>query len=719
MPSFPDSAQAYRLPKSGEGIQSLFIQRTPVAKPKPTEVLVKIHAVALNYRDLLIATGRYPLGVKDDLVLGSDGAGEIIALGDDVRAWKIGDRVCMNVYPTHKFGQADAKVLATALGGLDDGVLIEYKTFPEAGLIRIPEHLSYEEASTLGGAGLTAYIALMGPVPLKGGDTVLVLGTGGVSIFALQFAVASGATVIVTSSSDDKLAIAKKLGAHHLVNYNKNPDWDKEVLKITEGRGANHIIEVGGQGTLAKSFQSVSYGGWIHSIGFLAEGGEPLNAGNATIFKGCMLRGIIGLSVTQFEDMNRLVSAAQIHPVVDKVFSFAETKEALEYLASQQFVGKVVVKVAEQAKCLSRNWETQINRGLSRPLNNLRMENSGPLSGATPLEPNMGNQSQAIAKRTLWSPTRTRPRLQQRPASTMSQPSYTIAFIAFLLSMGGSLKSYIAVLSGWILPSTKASMPIMVRTQIRYLERPSSVKRLHTSSVVPHTIDPLGIDTPIRKVSKKSALTRRGSFILPRKLSLDPLRQLDPRRLLSTRRSSLDLAANGVSFDFRKYSIDTPRTSISSDSSAESMSTAAAIVDKEIVVKKGKAILLARSLGHSISGKTSTPPQSPVFTPIIWAPMHALHEDEDEEEDIEEDKAVLISDSPEPIFGFPSTILDEQNLTVVDSKLAALQDSPTISLVSVSRPKMARRQTSWSTAKHSVSRMSRGASSRVFGKTTL
>ncbi|KAF7977778.1 hypothetical protein HWV62_2667 [Athelia sp. TMB] len=653
MPSFPDSAQAYRLPKSGEGIQSLFIQRTPVARPKPTEVLVKIHAVALNYRDLLIATGRYPLGVKDDLVLGSDGAGEIIALGDDVRAWKIGDRVCMNVYPTHKFGQADAKVLATALGGLDDGVLIEYMTFPEAGLIRIPEHLSYEEASTLGGAGLTAYIALMGPVPLKGGDTVLVLGTGGVSIFALQFAVASGATVIVTSSSDDKLAIAKKLGAHHLVNYNKNPDWDKEVLKITEGRGANHIIEVGGQGTLAKSFQSVSYGGWIHSIGFLAEGGEPLNAGNATIFKGCMLRGIIGLSVSQFEDMNRLVSAAQIHPVVDKVFSFAKTKEALEYLASQQFVGKVVVKVAEQ------------------------------------------------------------------PASTMSQPSYTVAFIAFLLSMGGSLKSYIAVLSGWILPSTKASMPIMVRTQIRYLERPSSVKRLHTSSVVPHTMDPLGIDTPIRKVSKKSALTRRGSFILPRKLSLDPLRQLDPRRLLSTRRSSLDLAASGVSFDYRKYSIDTPRTSISSDSSAESMSTAAAIVEKEIVVKKGKAILLARSLGHSISGKTSTPPQSPVFTPIIWAPMHALHEDEDEEEDIEEDKAVLISDSPEPIFGFPSTVLDEQNLTVVDSKLAALQDSPQISLVSVSRPKMARRQTSWSTAKHSVSRMSRGASSRVFGKTTL
>ncbi|KZP33168.1 NAD(P)-binding protein [Athelia psychrophila] len=347
--SIPDTAREYRLPKYASGIQSLAIHHAPVAKPKPEEVLVKIHAVSLNYRDLAICTGHYPMEVKDALVICSDCSGEIVSVGDNVQTqWKIGDRVCVNVFPTHKHGQADDKTLATVPGGLDDGVLVEYRTFPQSGLVRVPEHLTYEEASTLGGAGLTAYVALTGPVPLKGGDTVLVLGTGGVSMFALQFAVASGATVIATSSSDNKLAIAQKHGAHHLINYNKNPNWDEEVLKVTNGRGVDHIIEVGGAGTLAKSFRSVSYGGWIHSIGFLAEGGEQVNAGFATIMKGCVLRGILGLSVSQFEDMNRFISAAQIRPVVDKVFPFEVAQEALEYLGSQKFVGKVVIKVAQE-----------------------------------------------------------------------------------------------------------------------------------------------------------------------------------------------------------------------------------------------------------------------------------------------------------------------------------------------------------------------------------
>ncbi|KZP33158.1 NAD-P-binding protein [Athelia psychrophila] len=345
--SIPDTAREYRLPKYASGIQSLAIHHAPIAKPKPDEVLVKIHAVSLNYRDLAICTGHYPMEVKDAVVIGSDCSGEIVAVGDNVQTqWKIGDRVCVNVCPTHIHGPADAKIIATVLGGHEDGVLTEYKTFPESGLVRVPEHLSYEEASTLPVAGLTAYIALMGPVPLKGGDTVLVLGTGGVSMFALQFAVASGATVIATSSSDNKLAIAQKHGAHHLINYNKNPNWDEEVLKVTNGRGVDHIVEVAG--TLAKSFRSVSYGGWIHNIGFLAEGGEQVNAGLTSIMKGCVLRGILGLSVSQFEDMNRLISAAQIHPVVDRVFPFEAVNEALEYLGSQKFVGKVVIKVVKE-----------------------------------------------------------------------------------------------------------------------------------------------------------------------------------------------------------------------------------------------------------------------------------------------------------------------------------------------------------------------------------
>jgi len=344
----PDTVQEWRLPKSGAGIEGLAFQTSAIAQPKATEVLVKIHAVSLNFRDVAMATGSYTLGVKENVVPGSDCAGEIVALGSDVQGWNSGDRVCVNFAPTHLYGGFSVELSRSALGGPTDGVLVEYRTFPASALVRVPEYLSYEEAATLPCAALTAYSALMGPVPLKGGDTVLVLGTGGVSIFALQIAVASGATVIVTSSSDSKLELAKKLGAQHVINYNTTADWDKEVLKITGGEGADHIIEVGGPGTLAKSFKCVSYGGWIHSIGFVAAGGEQVNTTMATISRGCSLRGILVGSVAQFKDMNRLLVAKQIKPVVDKVFAFEELKEAYNHLAAQKFVGKIVVKVAKE-----------------------------------------------------------------------------------------------------------------------------------------------------------------------------------------------------------------------------------------------------------------------------------------------------------------------------------------------------------------------------------
>ncbi|KZP33093.1 NAD(P)-binding protein [Athelia psychrophila] len=342
--SIPNTAREYRLPKSGAGIEGLVFQTSAIASPKATEVLVKIHAVSLNYRDLAMAIGVYPQEIKENVVPGSDCAGEIVALGSDVQGWSNGDRVCVSFSTAFLHGHLSLEVSRAALGGPSDGVLVEYRTFPANVSYLCPGLLLFC-------AALTAYNALMGPVPLKGGDTVLVLGTGGVSIFALQIAVASGATVIVTSSSDSKLELAKKLGAQHVINYNKTADWDKEVLRITGDQGANHIIEVGGSGTLAKSFQCVSYGGWIHSIGFVAaewQGGERGDANIAAMLRGCSLRGIVVGSVVQFKDMNRLLVANQIKPVVDKVFAFEELKEAYNHLAAQKFFGKIVVKVAKQ-----------------------------------------------------------------------------------------------------------------------------------------------------------------------------------------------------------------------------------------------------------------------------------------------------------------------------------------------------------------------------------
>ncbi|KZS99977.1 NAD-P-binding protein [Laetiporus sulphureus 93-53] len=355
----PSKTREYRLPKP-DSIRCLTLQEAPLSGPKSTEVLVKVHAVSLNYRDIMIAKNQYAIGQKENLVPCSDMAGEIIALGDQVEGWNVGDSVCANFRVDHIFGDVTDDIKGSALGGSIDGVLTEYKTFPAhacfaflcslnvaKSLVRIPPHLSYEEASTLPCAAVTAYNALMGSAPMKGGDTVLVQGTGGVSIFGLQFAVASGATVIATSSSDQKLEIAAKLGAHHLINYNKTPDWDKEVMKITNGRGVDHILEVGGAGTLVKSTNSVRYGGTITMIGSLAGAGDIDSVPRGVHNRAAFLRGIRIGSRIQFEAMNRLISANGIKPIVNKVFSFDDAIAAYEYLESQKHVGKVVIRVSK------------------------------------------------------------------------------------------------------------------------------------------------------------------------------------------------------------------------------------------------------------------------------------------------------------------------------------------------------------------------------------
>ncbi|KAH8112090.1 NAD-binding protein [Phellopilus nigrolimitatus] len=347
-PNLPTETREYHLTDS-TGISALKITQVKVPPLKEDEVLVKIHAVSLQYRDLVITLGQYPLGVKPNVIPGSDCAGEVLNVGGSVKGFKPGDRVSSNFAPSFQFGDVETEEERDGgLGGLVDGVLTEYRAFPAHGLVHIPEHLSYEEASTLPCAAVTAYNCLHGPVPLKGGDTVLVLGTGGVSIFALQLAKAGGATVIATTSSEAKAAVLKKLGADHIIDYNTTPDWDKEVLKLTGGRGVDHVIEVGGAGTIMKSINSTRLSGWVHIIGFLASGGgDTSDILVKCLTKSLFLRGILVGSRTQFENMNRFISAVQLKPIVDKVFSFYEYPQALEYLSSQKHVGKIVIKVAK------------------------------------------------------------------------------------------------------------------------------------------------------------------------------------------------------------------------------------------------------------------------------------------------------------------------------------------------------------------------------------
>ena len=341
--SLPQTVRAYH--SNGDGYENLKFVESALSQPKGTEVVIKVHAVSLQYRDLMVSLGKYP-GAKPNVVVASDAAGEIVAIGEGVKGWKVGDRVCPNFSLDHLDGDTNPEIFGTSLGAPIDGVLREYLKVPAHSLVRIPEHLSYEEGSTLPCAALTAYNALHGPKPLKAGDTVLILGTGGVSIFGLQFALASGAEVIVTSSSDEKLKVARELGAHHTINYKTTPNWDQEVLKITGGRGVDHTIEVGGPGTIQKSGNATRMAGYIHVIGFVASGDNQIPI-PAVVHKAQIYRGILIGSVAQFQAMNRLITTQKLKPVVDKVFPFEQTVQAYSYLESQKHVGKVVIKVSK------------------------------------------------------------------------------------------------------------------------------------------------------------------------------------------------------------------------------------------------------------------------------------------------------------------------------------------------------------------------------------
>jgi len=339
----PTVTRQYHLSKL-DGFHNLRVREVDVGVLRHSEVLVKIHAASLQSRDLRVAKGVYPVPVKDQVVPLSDMAGEIIAVGEDVKKWKVGDRVCANFWLDHVHGEFRLEYLASAPGTSLDGMLTEYRAFPEHSLVHIPDHLSYEEASTLPCAALTAYSALMGQKSLKAGDTVLIQGTGGVAIFGLQIAVSSGATVIIISSSNEKLKICQKLGAHYTINYKSTPMWEKEVSNITKGRGVDHILQLGG-GSLMQSTDAVCFGGSIHVIGGVAGGDDFGALPRKIMFKNACLHGVIVGSRVQFEQMNRLISANKVKPVIDRVFPFEEAEHAYEYLAGQSHVGKVVIKI--------------------------------------------------------------------------------------------------------------------------------------------------------------------------------------------------------------------------------------------------------------------------------------------------------------------------------------------------------------------------------------
>jgi NADPH:quinone reductase-like Zn-dependent oxidoreductase len=336
--------RAYQLPKGGAGIEALVKVERPDPKPAYRQVLVKVKACSLNFRDLGIVRGSYRMPVRENLIPLSDGAGEVIETGPGVTRVKVGDRVAGCFFQRWAGGEAPPDVHATALGGGIDGMLAEYAVLEEDGTVKIPEHLSLEEGATLPCAGVTVWHAMMEHAKLIAGQTVLLQGTGGVSIFGLQLARAMGIDAIITSSSDEKLARAKALGASHGINYVTTPDWEKAAQRLTGGRGVDHVVEVGGAATFTRSFGAIRVGGKISMIGGLSGPASELNPG--LIFaRRANVQGISVGSMQMFEAMNRAIAANGIKPVLDKVFPFDEVQAAYRHMASGAHLGKIVIRV--------------------------------------------------------------------------------------------------------------------------------------------------------------------------------------------------------------------------------------------------------------------------------------------------------------------------------------------------------------------------------------
>jgi NADPH:quinone reductase-like Zn-dependent oxidoreductase len=327
------------------GLDNLVPAERPDPAPGPRQVLVGMRAVSLNYRDLLMVLGQYYPKQPLPLIPLSDGVGEVLKVGDRVTRVKPGQRVSPIFCQKWIAGPPTKAKLLSALGGPLDGTLVEQMMLDEEGVVAVPSHLSDEEAATLPCAAVTAWSALVEQGGLRPGDTLTVLGTGGVSVFALQFAKMLGARVIVTSSSDAKLERARSLGADELVNYKTTPDWDRKVKDLTGGVGADHVLDVGGGGTFPRSVRAVRVGGTISLIGVLAGATTEVNLA-PILMQNIRVQGVIVGSRETFESMNRAVEGHRLRPVLDRVFPFAESRAAFEHMAGQGHFGKIAIRVA-------------------------------------------------------------------------------------------------------------------------------------------------------------------------------------------------------------------------------------------------------------------------------------------------------------------------------------------------------------------------------------
>jgi NADPH:quinone reductase-like Zn-dependent oxidoreductase len=313
-------------------------------EPGAHEVMIRIRAVSLNFRDLLVMQGKYNPRMKLPRVPVSDGAGEVVSVGVEVKVWKPGDRVVIPFMPAWLDGGLSPAKAASALGGDVDGLLREFAIIRPDALLPIPAHLSFEQAAALPCAAVTAWNGLFVSGNLKPGQTLLLQGTGGVSLFGLQFAKMAGATIIMISSSDDKLQRAKAMGAHHTINYRSEPDWEKLVLAITEGRGVDLTLEVGGAGTLSKTLRATCYAGHVSLIGVLSGIAGEVNIAHI-LHKALTVRGIYVGSRVMFHAMNEAITQHKLEPVIDRLFSFEESVEAFRHLEAAQHFGKVVIRI--------------------------------------------------------------------------------------------------------------------------------------------------------------------------------------------------------------------------------------------------------------------------------------------------------------------------------------------------------------------------------------
>ena len=329
------------------GIDKLTLADEPVPEPAAHEVLVRVHAVSLNYRDLKTVNGSYNPKLALPRIPLSDGAGEVVAAGSAVTRFAVGDRVAAIFMQNWIEGRPSATKYKGALGGDIDGMARQYVALPEQGLIHLPAYMSYAQGATLPCAAVTAWNAVVTAARIKSGDTVLIQGTGGVSIFALQFAKALGAQVLGTSSSDQKLARAARLGLDAGVNYRSQPEWADWAIEQTGGEGVDLVVEVGGAGTFSQSLKATRIGGMVAQIGVLTQSNEPV-AIPLILRKQLDVKGIYVGSRADFEEMNRALEQTRIEPVIDQVFALAEAREAFSAMESGSHFGKLVIAMESQ-----------------------------------------------------------------------------------------------------------------------------------------------------------------------------------------------------------------------------------------------------------------------------------------------------------------------------------------------------------------------------------